>query len=87
MDALIICAADTESSTARSWVTDTNDLGIPLVCYDRLISNVAGIEWYLSWDNNQVGVEQGQYILNNTSAGDTILFFTGPGHRFQRCSI
>ena len=78
VDAIIVTATDTSAEIARSWVANSNIQDIPLVCYDRLIENVEGIEWYLSFDNYEVGVLQGQYILDNTETGDTILFFTGP---------
>lgn len=78
VDVLVVTAHDTSSSTSRSWVTAANLAGVPFISYDRLISDVEGIDFFVGWDNEEVGRLQGQYIADNTQNGDVVLFFTGP---------
>lgn len=62
-DLLIIAAIDGE---ALSGVLDqTEQLEIPVISYDRLIMNSDQISYYATFDNFQVGVEQGRYIEEN----------------------
>jgi len=59
--------------------------GIPVIAYDRLIMNSDAVSYYATFDNWDVGVKQGQYIvealdLENQAGPFNIEFITGdPG--------
>ncbi|MCD8198119.1 MAG: sugar-binding protein [Lachnospiraceae bacterium] len=81
VDILIIAAVD--GDTLSQTLADAGD--IPVIAYDRLIMNSDTIDYYVSFDNYQVGVLQGQYVidtlgldLNDTSVSYNIEFTAGP---------
>jgi D-xylose transport system substrate-binding protein len=60
----ILVVAPHDSSAAAAIVTSAKAQNVPVIAYDRLIqSNDLG--YYVSFNNTQVGVLQGQYIANN----------------------
>lgn len=82
VDLLIISAIDGESLTQT--LADAKDAGIPVIAYDRLIMNTDAISYYVSFDNYQVGVLQGQFVidtlgldLSNTDVSYNIEFTAG----------
>lgn len=75
---LIVTASDSTASPAQDWPGLADAAEIPFINYDRLIQDVSGIDWYVTFDNEKVGQLQGQYVFDNTSDGDTIMIFRGP---------
>jgi len=78
-DLLIIAAID--GTALAGQLQTAADAGIPVIAYDRLIRDSANVDFYVTFDNYQVGVQQatsllvGLGILNaDGSAGDA----TGP---------
>ena len=78
------------SSVARAstpWRTkEAKEKDIPVIAYDRLIMNSEAVSYYATFDNWNVGVKQGEYIveaLDLANAGDktyNIEYITGdPG--------
>lgn len=59
-DALIIAPIDGEALT--SVLAKAAEENIPVISYDRLISNSADVSYYATFDNFLVGVQQGTYI-------------------------
>ncbi len=82
--ALVIASIDGE---ALGTVLDqAKAAGIPVIAYDRLIMNSDAVSYYATFDNWDVGVKQGEYIikaLDLENAGDktfNIEYITGdPG--------
>lgn len=59
---LVVAPVDSQASVAI--VAKAKSQGVPVIAYDRLIySN--DLNYYVSFDNTQVGVLQGQYIVNH----------------------
>lgn len=83
-EVLVIASIDGEAlGTALDQAKEKN---IPVIAYDRLIMNSDAVSYYATFDNWDVGVKQGEYIveaLDLANAGDktyNIEFITGdPG--------
>lgn len=69
-----------DSASAASIVAKANEQGVPVISYDRLILN-AEVDYYVSFDNEQVGKLQGQALLDKLTedgnAGKTIVMING----------
>jgi len=69
-----------DSATAASIVAKANEKGVPVISYDRLVLN-ADVDYYVSFDNEQVGKLQGQALLDKVTAdgnaGKTIVMING----------
>jgi putative multiple sugar transport system substrate-binding protein len=60
-DALIIAAID--GTALSSQLQAAADAGIPVISYDRLIRDSENVDFYVSFDNFEVGVAQGNALL------------------------
>lgn len=71
---LIVTAVD-QKGAARI-VTNAKQQGVPVIAYDRLISDspVAG---YVSVDGEKIGELQGKWMVDNTKRGDKIALING----------
>ena len=69
-----------DSAAAASIVTKAKAKNVPVISYDRLILN-APVDYYVSFDNEQVGKLQGQALLDKITkdgnAGKTIVMING----------
>jgi D-xylose transport system substrate-binding protein len=69
-----------DSAAAASIVTKAAAKKVPVISYDRLILN-AKVDYYVSFDNEQVGKLQGQALLDKLTkdgnAGKTIVMING----------
>jgi putative multiple sugar transport system substrate-binding protein len=61
-DALVIAPIDGASMT--NVLQQAADAGVSVISYDRLIVNTPNISYYATFDNFQVGVLQGGYIVD-----------------------
>lgn len=62
VDALVVAPIDGESLSNVLEAAVNNN--IPVVSYDRLIKNTPAVSYYATFDNFQVGVLQGNYIID-----------------------
>ncbi|HIY16620.1 MAG TPA: sugar-binding protein [Candidatus Intestinimonas stercorigallinarum] len=83
-EVLVIASIDGEALGTA--LDQAKAAGIPVISYDRLIMNSDAVSYYATFDNWNVGVKQGEYIveaLDLENAGDktyNIEFITGdPG--------
>jgi putative multiple sugar transport system substrate-binding protein len=60
-DALIIAAID--GTALSSQLQTAKSQNIPVISYDRLIRNSPDVDFYVTFDNFQVGVAQGEALL------------------------
>ncbi|MHA6630775.1 multiple monosaccharide ABC transporter substrate-binding protein [Pseudonocardia sichuanensis] len=60
-DALIIAAID--GTALSSQLQAAADANIPVIAYDRLIRGSENVDFYVTFDNFQVGVQQGTALL------------------------
>lgn len=82
VDILIVAAIDGDALSQT--LADAADANIPVISYDRLIMNTDAISYYVSFDNYEVGVLQGQFVidqlgldLDDTSTSYNIEFVAG----------
>jgi len=82
-DVLVIAAID--GNTLSEVLAEAKAQNIPVIAYDRIIFNTDAVSYYVTFDNYNVGVMQGEYIrnaldLDNTEGPYNIEIFTGdPG--------
>ncbi len=69
-----------DSKSAAAIVTKANAANVPVISYDRLILD-SDVNYYVSFDNEQVGKLQGQALLDRLTAdgnaGKTIVMING----------
>lgn len=82
----VLVVASIDGSSLGTVMAQAKDAGIPVIAYDRLIMDSDAVSYYATFDNWNVGVKQGEYIvdaLDLKNAGDktyNIEFITGdPG--------
>lgn len=76
IDVLILAPHD--AASAASLVDKAKQEGIPVISYDRLITNTDKLDYYLSFDNVKVGELQGKYITEKVPQGKYILLSGAP---------
>lgn len=74
MDVIVIVASDADKLTEV--VMEAKDAGIKVVSYDRLIKN-ADTDLYISFDNEQVGREMAEALINALPKGGNIYMISG----------
>ena len=74
---LIICAQD--ASAAGAAVDAAKEAGVTVICYDRLITGTASVDYYVTFDSVAVGKAQGQYLIDNKPAGSGIPLYLYAG--------
>jgi putative multiple sugar transport system substrate-binding protein len=67
-EALIIASID--GTTLTSVLQEAADQEIPVIAYDRLIRDSENVDYYASFDNYKVGVQQANSILNGLGLVD-----------------
>lgn len=61
-DVLVITAI--ESTALGTVLATAKELGVKVVCHDRIIMDTDAIDYYATFDNFQVGEIQGQYVVD-----------------------
>jgi len=74
MDAIVIVSID--SGALRDSVKKAKDEGIVVIAYDRLISN-AGVDLYISFDNEKVGSMMAQTMVDNGLVDGKVIMICG----------
>jgi len=67
-EALIIASID--GTTLTDVLTQAGDAGIPVIAYDRLINGSPNVDYYTTFDNFQVGVQQATSLLTGLGLAD-----------------
>lgn len=76
----LLIIAPIDSSPLSESLARAKEAGIPVISYDRLILDIVNIDYYVSFDNFQVGVLQGYFIVNHLNfeqGPKTIELFAG----------
>jgi D-xylose transport system substrate-binding protein len=61
-----------DSKAAATMADRAKSQGVPIIAYDRLINNSDGVNYYISFDNEQVGKLQAQSLVDQlTKLGKT----------------
>ncbi|MDO9399031.1 MAG: sugar ABC transporter substrate-binding protein [Herbiconiux sp.] len=67
-EALIVASID--GTTLTSVLQEAADGDIPVIAYDRLIRDTDNVDYYASFDNYKVGVQQANSVLNGLGLVD-----------------
>lgn len=67
-EALIVASID--GTTLTSVLQSAADNDIPVIAYDRLIRDTENVDYYASFDNFKVGVQQATSVLNGLGLVD-----------------
>ncbi|MTE23885.1 MULTISPECIES: multiple monosaccharide ABC transporter substrate-binding protein [Microbacterium] len=59
----ILIVASIDGTALASQLESAADKGIPIIAYDRLINGTEAVDFYVTFDNYQVGVQQAQSLL------------------------
>ena len=62
IDVLVICAQD--ANAAVEAVETAHDAGVKVICYDRLVTDTNAVDYYVTFNSYDVGVQQGQYLID-----------------------
>ncbi len=74
MDVIVIVATD--GNALKEVIKEAKDAGIKVVCYDRMIKN-ADADLYISFDNEAVGREMAQALIDALPKGGNIYMIGG----------
>ena len=75
VDVLVVICID--SDKLSDVITEAKDAGIKVIAYDRLIKN-AGVDLYISFDNEQVGRLMGEALAQSALPHKKVLMLNGP---------
>ena len=81
----VLVIASIDGDSMGTVAAQAKEAGIPIIAYDRLIMNTDAISYYATFDNWDVGVKQGEFIvealdLDNAEGPFNIEYITGdPG--------
>lgn len=68
VNALVIASID--GVALKGALAEAKAAGIPVIAYDRLIMESDAVDYYATFDNYQVGVIQGQFIIDELGLAD-----------------
>ena len=66
--ALIVASIDGTALTTQ--LKDAGDDGVKIIAYDRLINNTPNVDYYVTFDNEKVGVQQATSLLTGLGVLD-----------------
>ncbi|MBH1941727.1 sugar-binding protein [Mobilitalea sibirica] len=73
---LIICAHDAAAAAAS--VESAENAEVPVISYDRLITDTDALDYYVTFDSIAVGEAMGQYLVDNaTGTGNPLYLYAG----------
>lgn len=75
MDVIVIISID--SNLLKDVVQKAKNAGIKVIAYDRMI-NGAGVDLYISFDNEMVGTMMADAMIDAGLAGEKVLMLCGP---------
>ncbi len=61
--ARLLIVASIDGTALTSQLQQAGDANIPVIAYDRLIRNTPNVDYYASFDNHEVGVQQATSLL------------------------
>ena len=64
---LLICPHD--GAAAAAAVEQAKKDGVTVISYDRLVTDTNAVDYYVTFDSFEVGVAQGQYLIDNAEKG------------------
>lgn len=73
----VIVVIPIDSQALADAVQEAKDAGIKVIAYDRLLTN-AGVDLYVSFDNQMVGSLMGEAVSRVLKKGDQVVMICGP---------
>lgn len=78
----VLVVASIDGSALDTVLASAKEAGIPVIAYDRLLTNTQNVDYYTTFDNYGVGTIQGNYVkekfdLDNAEGPFTIEFTAG----------
>ncbi len=64
---LIICPQDGDAAAAAAEAAKA--AGVTVIAYDRMVTNTAAVDYYVTFDTFAVGAAQGQFLLDSLPSG------------------
>ena len=80
--AQVLVVASIDGSALGTVLATAKEAGIPIIAYDRLLTDTEAVDYYTTFDNYKVGQIQGQYIVdrfdlsNDAGTGPFTIEFT-----------
>lgn len=62
--AKVLVVASIDGSALDTVLATAKEAGIPIIAYDRLLTDTKNVDYYTSFDNYKVGQIQGQYVID-----------------------
>jgi putative multiple sugar transport system substrate-binding protein len=73
---IILCPFDATAAAATA--DEAKAAGVKVISYDRLILDSASVDYYVTFDSNEVGKLQGQYLVDHaTGTGNPLYLYAG----------
>ena len=64
----VLVVASIDGVALKGALKDAKDAGIPVIAYDRLLRETDAVEYYTTFDNFKVGVQQGESLIKGLEA-------------------
>ncbi len=74
----VLILAPHDASSASAIVEKAARAGIPVISYDRLVTDSPRDYWYLSFDNVKVGELQGEFLASRVAKGNIVVLSGSP---------
>ena len=74
--AQILVVASIDGSALGTVLATAKDAGIPIIAYDRLLTDTEAVDYYTTFNNYKVGQIQGQYVVDRFDLSNEAV--TGP---------
>ena len=74
---LIIAPVNASNAALQTLIATAQSQKVRIISFDRLIQNAA-VDYYISFDNTQIGVLQAQYLLTRVPTGNYIVLHGDP---------
>ena len=69
VDALVVASID--GSALGTVLASAKEEGIPVIAYDRLLTDTDAVDYYATFDNYMVGTIQGNFIKDKFDLDNT----------------
>jgi putative multiple sugar transport system substrate-binding protein len=75
---LILCPVDSAAAAPTVTAARVTKPSLKIIAYDRLITDTAALNFYVTFDNIAVGQAQGQYLVDHvTGSGNPLYLYAG----------
>ena len=72
----VLVVASIDGSALGTVLAQAKEAGIPIIAYDRLLTDTEAVDYYTTFDNYKVGQIQGQYVIDTLDLANTDKTYT-----------